>query len=63
MLKIFGHPMSTCTRKVIMPLAETSTPYELSERPTWQKTAGRARSRQLDDEEGVATVEGQAASS
>jgi len=30
MLKIFGHPMSTCTRKVLMTLAETNTPYELS---------------------------------
>ena len=29
MLKIFGHPMSTCTRKVLMTLAETNTPYEL----------------------------------
>lgn len=28
-MKIFGHPMSTCTRKVIMTLAETNTPYEL----------------------------------
>ena len=30
MLKIFGHPMSTCTRKVLMTLAENETPYELS---------------------------------
>jgi glutathione S-transferase len=30
MLKIFGHPMSTCTRKVLMTLAETSTPYEFT---------------------------------
>ena len=29
MMKIFGHPMSTCTRKVLMTLAETNTPYEL----------------------------------
>ena len=29
MLTIFGHPMSTCTRKVLMALAETNTPYEL----------------------------------
>jgi glutathione S-transferase len=29
MLKIFGHPMSTCTRKVLMTLAETKAPYEL----------------------------------
>jgi glutathione S-transferase len=29
MLKIFGHPMSTCTRKVLMTLAETKLPYEL----------------------------------
>jgi glutathione S-transferase len=28
-MKIYGHPMSTCTRKVLMTLAETSTPYEL----------------------------------
>jgi glutathione S-transferase len=28
MLKIFGHPMSTCTRKVLTTLAETNTPYE-----------------------------------
>jgi glutathione S-transferase len=30
MLKIFGHPLSTCTRKVLMTLAETNTPHELS---------------------------------
>jgi glutathione S-transferase len=30
MIKIFGHPMSTCTRKVLMTLAETKTPFELS---------------------------------
>ena len=30
MLKIFGHPMSTCTRKVLMTCAETNTPYELT---------------------------------
>jgi len=28
-MKIFGHPMSTCTRKVLMTLAETNSPYEL----------------------------------
>jgi glutathione S-transferase len=28
-MKIFGHPMSTCTRKVLMTLVETNTPYEL----------------------------------
>jgi glutathione S-transferase len=28
-MKIFGHPMSTCTRKVLTTLAETGTPYEL----------------------------------
>jgi len=28
MLKIFGHPMSTCTRKVLTTLAETNTPHE-----------------------------------
>jgi len=27
-MKIFGHPASTCTRKVLMVLAETDTPYE-----------------------------------
>lgn len=27
-MKIFGHPMSTCTRKVLMTLAETNTPHE-----------------------------------
>jgi glutathione S-transferase len=30
MLKIFGHPASTCTRKVLMTLHETKTPYELT---------------------------------
>ena len=30
MLKIFGNPMSTCTRKVLMTLAENETPYELT---------------------------------
>jgi glutathione S-transferase len=29
MLKVFGHPASTCTRKVLMTLAEIRTPYEL----------------------------------
>jgi glutathione S-transferase len=28
MIKIFGHPASTCTRKVLMTLAETQTPFE-----------------------------------
>jgi glutathione S-transferase len=28
-MKIYGHPMSTCTRKVLMTLAENNTPYEL----------------------------------
>ncbi|MBC7977370.1 MAG: glutathione S-transferase C-terminal domain-containing protein [Myxococcales bacterium] len=28
-MKIYGHPMSTCTRKVLMTLAETHSPYEL----------------------------------
>jgi glutathione S-transferase len=28
MLKIYGHPASTCTRKVLMTLAETGTPNE-----------------------------------
>lgn len=27
-IKIFGHPMSTCTRKVLMTLAETNQPHE-----------------------------------
>jgi glutathione S-transferase len=27
-MKIFGHPMSTCTRKVLMTLAETNTAYD-----------------------------------
>lgn len=30
MLKIFGNPMSTCTRKVLMTLAEADAPYEMS---------------------------------
>ena len=30
MIKLFGHPMSTCTRKVLFTLHETSTPYELT---------------------------------
>ena len=30
MLKIFGHPASTCTRKVLMTLAETNTPFEMN---------------------------------
>jgi len=29
MIKIFGHPMSTCTRKVLMTLGETKTPFEM----------------------------------
>jgi len=28
-MKIFGYPRSICTRKVLMTLAETNTPYEL----------------------------------
>jgi len=28
-MKIYGHPFSTCTRKVLTMLAETNTPYEL----------------------------------
>jgi glutathione S-transferase len=27
-MKIFGHPISTCTRVVLMTIAETKTPYE-----------------------------------
>jgi glutathione S-transferase len=30
MLKIFGHPASTCTRKVLMTCAENDTAYELT---------------------------------
>jgi glutathione S-transferase len=30
MIKVYGHPVSTCTRKVLIALAETNTPYELS---------------------------------
>jgi glutathione S-transferase len=30
MIKLFGNPMSTCTRKVLTVLAETETPFELS---------------------------------
>lgn len=30
MLKVFGHPASTCTRIVLMTLAETTTPFELT---------------------------------
>jgi glutathione S-transferase len=30
MLKIYGNPFSTCTRKVLMTLAETNLPFELS---------------------------------
>jgi glutathione S-transferase len=29
MIRIFGHPASTCTRKVLFTLHETNTPYEL----------------------------------
>jgi glutathione S-transferase len=28
-MKVYGHPMSTCTRKVLTTLVETNTPYEL----------------------------------
>jgi glutathione S-transferase len=30
MIKLFGHPVSTCTRKVLTALAETNTPYEIT---------------------------------
>jgi glutathione S-transferase len=30
MLKIYGSPMSTCTRKVLMTLAENETPFEMN---------------------------------
>lgn len=29
MIKLYGHPASTCTRKVLATLAETGTPYEM----------------------------------
>jgi glutathione S-transferase len=29
MIKLFGHPLSTCTRKVLFTLHETQTPFEL----------------------------------
>jgi len=29
MIKLYGHPASTCTRKVLFTLNETNTPYEL----------------------------------
>jgi glutathione S-transferase len=29
MIKLFGHPVSTCTRKVLCTLHETNTPFEL----------------------------------
>ena len=29
MIKVYGHPMSTCSRKVLATLVETNTPYEL----------------------------------
>lgn len=29
-MKLFGHPFSTCTRKVLLTLAETNTPFELT---------------------------------
>jgi glutathione S-transferase len=29
MIKVYGHAMSTCTRKVLMTLVENGTPYEL----------------------------------
>jgi glutathione S-transferase len=30
MIKLYGSPLSTCTRKVLMTLAETNTPYEMN---------------------------------
>jgi len=30
MIKLYGSPLSTCTRKVLMTLAETSTPHEMN---------------------------------
>jgi glutathione S-transferase len=30
MIKLYGSPLSTCTRKVLMTLGETSTPYEMN---------------------------------
>jgi len=29
-MKLYGHPVSTCTRKVLMTLVETGTPFELA---------------------------------
>ena len=29
-MKLYGHPYSTCTRKILLTLAETNTPYELN---------------------------------
>jgi len=29
MIKVYGHPLSTCTRKVLATLGETNTPHEL----------------------------------
>jgi glutathione S-transferase len=29
-MKVYGHPMSTCTRKVLTTLIETNTPYEFT---------------------------------
>ncbi len=29
-MKVYGHPLSTCTRKVLTTLVETNTPYELT---------------------------------
>lgn len=29
MIKLYGHPVSTCTRKVLAALLETNTPYEM----------------------------------
>src|SRR5258708_4859933 len=44
MLKIYGNPLSTCTRKVLMTLAETSTPFEMTE--------SRAMSRYINQKAG-----------
>src|SRR5678815_1063768 len=30
MIKLYGSPLSTCTRKVLMTLAETTTPFEMN---------------------------------
>ena len=33
-MKLFGHPMSTCTRKTLFTLHETATPFEYFDETT-----------------------------